>query len=250
MRAADLDVLTVGNGPRVVFAAGSIVDAPRTWRCQLDLAEDWTLVIPNRPGFGSSPPLERPDFELEAPLIAELLGDGAHLVGHSYGGVIALLAAALRPDAVRSLTLSEPGLLRLAADTPEGRAWLAQGEELYRRRAEMSPRDFIVYFRAGVDSSHETPDVLPDWLEQGARLAMQERAPWEAEIPFEQLAGVRAQVISGGHSSVFERVCDVLAERLGAERAVVGGRGHTIPLNGDPYNARLEAFLRRAEGAA
>jgi pimeloyl-ACP methyl ester carboxylesterase len=44
-------------------------------------------------GFAASPPLARGDFEAEAPLIAELLGDGAHLVGHSYGAVIALLAA-------------------------------------------------------------------------------------------------------------------------------------------------------------
>ena len=30
-------------------------------------------------------------------MFAELLGDGAHLVGHSYGAVIALLAAAAGP---------------------------------------------------------------------------------------------------------------------------------------------------------
>ena len=69
----------------------------RTWRAQRALAARWTLVLPHRPGFGASPPLARGDFEAEAPLIAELLGDGAHLVGHSYGAVIALYAAALRP---------------------------------------------------------------------------------------------------------------------------------------------------------
>ena len=65
-----------------------------------------------------SPPLPRGDFESEAPAIALLLGDGAHLVGHSYGAVIALYAAALRPEAVRSLTVSEPGCLRVAAGDP------------------------------------------------------------------------------------------------------------------------------------
>ena len=77
-------------------------------------------MIADRPGFGASPPLERGDFELEAPLFAELLGDGAHLVGHSYGAVIALLAAAERPEAVLSLTVSEPGALKLAG-TPRRR---------------------------------------------------------------------------------------------------------------------------------
>jgi hypothetical protein len=33
------------------------------------LAQRWSLVMPNRPGFGESPPLARGDFELEAPLV-------------------------------------------------------------------------------------------------------------------------------------------------------------------------------------
>src|SRR5438874_3752390 len=106
MRARDLDVETIGSGPRVVLVHGSVVDARRTWRHQLVLAERWTLCLPNRPGFAGSPPLPRGDFEAEAPLVAELLQDGAHLVGHSYGAVIALLAAAARQDAVRSLAVS------------------------------------------------------------------------------------------------------------------------------------------------
>jgi hypothetical protein len=53
-------------------------------------------------------------------------------------------------------------------------------------------------------------------------------------------------VISGGHSPAFEAVCDALAEALPAERAVIPGRGHTIPSTGAPYNERLESFLRSA----
>ena len=136
--AADLDVVRLGSGPRVVLVHGSIVDARRTWRHQLGLAERWSLCVPNRPGFGASPPLGRGDFALEAPLIAELLEDGAHLVGHSYGAVIALLAAAQRPDAVRSLTVSEPGALRIARGDPDVDAVIAQGDELYRLRDSIS----------------------------------------------------------------------------------------------------------------
>ena len=50
--------------------------------------------------------------------MAELLGDGAHLAGFSYGGVIALLAAAARPEAVRSLTVIEPPCLGVARGDP------------------------------------------------------------------------------------------------------------------------------------
>ena len=55
MRAAELDTLVTGSGPRVVLVHGSIVGAERTWRHQLALAERWTLVVANRPGFGASP---------------------------------------------------------------------------------------------------------------------------------------------------------------------------------------------------
>jgi pimeloyl-ACP methyl ester carboxylesterase len=245
LTAADLDVERLGSGPAVLLVQGSIVGAARTWRHQRTLAGRWSLVIPNRPGFGSSPPLPRNDFDVEAPLIAELLGDGAHLIGHSYGGVIALLAAGLRPDRVRSLVVSEPGLLRLAAGEEFVDSLIAHGEELYRAGDATDPAAFLRMFRAGVHSTHETPDELPPDLEHGARLASRERPPWEAEPPFDLIARAPFPklVISGGHSPAFEMVCDVLAGRIGGERAVIRGRGHTIPSLGAPYNKLVEQFL-------
>ena len=64
-------------------------------------------------------------------------------------------------------------------------------------------------------------------------------------LPISQLgaAPFAKLVISGGHSPVFEAVCDVLAERLDAQRQTIAGRGHTIPATGEPYNACLDAFL-------
>jgi pimeloyl-ACP methyl ester carboxylesterase len=246
--AAELDVVRLGEGERVVLVHGSIVDARRTWRHQLALAERWALVLPNRPGFAGSPPLARGDFAAEAPLVAELLGDGAHLVGHSYGAVIALLAAVLRPGAVRSLVVSEPGCLALAAGNPDADQRLAHGAELYGAAAAMTPREFLGLFRAGVHSAHATPEELPDWLERGARHVMAERPPWEADIPLDALAAApfAKLVISGAHDPAFEAVCDVLAAGIGARREVLAGRGHTIPALGEPYNGVVEEFLRAA----
>jgi pimeloyl-ACP methyl ester carboxylesterase len=248
LAAADLDVERIGSGPPVLLVHGSIVDARRTWRMQRELAEHWTVWIPNRPGFGSSPPLARGDFDLEAPLIAELLGDGAHLVGHSYGAVIALLAAALRPHAVHSLIVSEPGLLRLAAGDPIADAMIEHGEQMYRAGPAMGPSEFLRQFRAGVHSAHETPDELPDWLEHGATLAAHERPPWHAEVPLTALAAAPFPklVISGGHSPVFEAVCDRLAAAIGAERRILTGRQHTIPTLGAAYNTCVQEFMSRA----
>lgn len=248
MRAAELEVERLGEGPPILFVPGSVVGAELTWRRQRALGNAWTLIFPNRPGFGASPPLPRNDFAAEAPLFAELLGDGAHLVGHSYGAVIALYAAALRPEAVLSLTLSEPGTLQLAG-TPEAAEMIANGERLYAAADSITPLDFVRMFRFGANSARETPSELPEALRRGAELGMRERPPWEGEVPLDRLAaaGFPALVISGGHSPVFEAVCDRLAEALGAERVTIEGKGHSVPETGDPYNQLLERFLTSHE---
>ena len=240
-----------GSGPRVLLIHGSVVSATRTWRGQLTLAERWSLILPNRPGFGTSPALTRGDFETEAPLMAELIGDGAHVVGHSYGAVIAMYAAALRPEAVRSLTISEPGCLRVAAGDALVDAQVAHGELLYELAGTLEPLEFLRSFRGGVGSTHSTPAHLSGELLDGARLLMRERPPWEAEPPLEELqrAYFPKLVISGGHSPVFEAVCDAVAGRLQSQRAVIRGRGHTIPAAGAAYNELLEDFLLESESA-
>ncbi|HEY4427699.1 MAG TPA: alpha/beta fold hydrolase [Solirubrobacteraceae bacterium] len=250
--ASQLEVVRAGSGPPVVLVHGSVVGARRTWRHQLELAGRWSLVMPNRPGFGASPPLARGDFEAEAPLVAELLGQGAHLVGHSYGAVIALHAAALRPGSVRSLSVSEPGCLRVAAGDSLVDAQIERGDLLYGQARRLEPLDFLRAFRGGVGSTNETPGQLQGELLDGARLLMRERPPWESDPPLDSLrrAGFPTLVISGGHSQVFETVCDALAASLAARRAVVRGRGHTIPATGEPYNELLDEFLGAAEGVA
>ena len=52
----------------------------------------------------------------------------------------------------------------------------------------------------------------------------------EAEIPLDRLAAARFPklVISGAHHPAFDAVCDVLEQRLPAERAVLPGAGHSL----------------------
>src|SRR6266566_4778290 len=190
-----LAVERLGDGPPILFVHGDIVGPSLTWRKQRELAERWSLIIPSRPGFGASPSLERNDFETEAPLFAELLGDSAHLVGHSYGAVIALLAAAERPEAVRSLTVSEPGALLIAAGDPDVDEMIRNGEQLYSDPQSVPADIFLRLFRSGAGSSHETPVELSGWLARGAELLKHERPPWEAEIPLERLAAADFPVL-------------------------------------------------------
>jgi pimeloyl-ACP methyl ester carboxylesterase len=229
---------------RLVLVHGSVGNGQATWGAVQPLAERFDLVVPNRGGYPPNPPLERIDFEQQAVELAPLLEDGAHLAGHSYGGVIALLIAARDPALVRSLTVSEPPAFGVARGQPEVEEVVAGLDALFAD-GPRDPAAFLNEFLVLVGSNRKLPDPLPPDLEQGARALMVERPPWEAEIPLDELAAAPFPklVVSGAHNPAFDAVCDVLEERLEAERAVLPGAGHSLP-RAPGYPERLEAFLR------
>ncbi len=235
------NVETIGSGPRVVLVHGSVGNGGATWDSLRPLADRYTLVIPDRPGYPPNPPVERGDFELQAGSIADLLQPGDHLVGHSYGGVISLLASA-QADRLRSLTVNEPPAFGVARGNPDVEEFLAKMEA-----APAEPREYLAYFLPLVGSSLKLSDPLPPLLEAGARAAMVERPPHEAQIPLDELARAPFPklVVSGGHNPAFDAVADVLEQRLGAKRAVVPGAGHSIP-RAPGYNETLVGFLEAA----
>ena len=233
--------------PRLVLVHGSVGNGAATWGAQAPLADRFELVVLDRPGFPPGPQVPSVDFEDHGRWVAELLEPGDHLAGHSYGGIVSLLAAAERPELVRSLTVIEPPCFRIARGEPEADA---ATEALERHWASLprEPRDFLVGFFALVSERPPTlPDPLPPDLEQGARTLMVERLPSEAEIPFERLAAAPFPklVVSGGHLGGFERVCDVLEERLDAERLIVRGAGHN-PQTAAGFNEAFSEFLEWA----
>jgi pimeloyl-ACP methyl ester carboxylesterase len=224
-----------------------VVNADLTWSAQKPLADRFEIVAPNRRGFPPGPDVERVDFEDEAVWLEPFLLPGTHLVGHSYGGVISLFAAARHPELLRSLTVIEPPAFGAARGISAADEFMAQVEEHWTN-GPRDPGEFLRGFLALVGSSIPPGDFTPELL-QGARTLMVERPPSEAVIPFDELAGTPFPklVVSGGHSAAFDAVCDVLEERLGAERAVLPGAGHSIQRLGEPFNELLASFVERAE---
>jgi pimeloyl-ACP methyl ester carboxylesterase len=231
----------------MVFVHGSVVNGRATWAAQRPLAERFELLVLDRPGFPPNPPVDRVDFEADAALVAGLLEPGDHLVGHSYGSVIALLAAAARPERVGSLTVIEPPATKVAAGHPDVDAFAAGGEALYADAASHSPEEFLRRFLAAVGSPFDPPSPLSPELEQGAQALAVERGPWEADIPLAGLAATTFPklVVSGGHDPAFDAICDVLELELAAERVVLPGHGHVAQLHPE-FNALLEDFVAGA----
>ena len=103
-----LHVEAWGSGTPVVLVHGSLATGAEEWDAQRPLAEEgFRLLVVDRRGYGQSPAADGEDYLVDADDIAELMGDGAHLVGHSYGGLGVMVAAARRPEATKSLTVLE-----------------------------------------------------------------------------------------------------------------------------------------------
>jgi pimeloyl-ACP methyl ester carboxylesterase len=232
---------------RLLLVHGSVVNAELTWSGQRPLAERFEIVAPNRRGFPPGPEVGHVDFEDEAAWFDQFAEPGTHLVGHSYGGVIALLAAARHPELLHSLTVVEPPAFGAARGIPAADEFLARVEEHWAN-GPRDPGEFLRGFLGLVGSSAPSGSFTSELL-QGARTLMVERPPSEAVIPFDDLARAPFPklVVSGGHSAAFEALCDVLEERLGAERAVLSGAGHSVQRLGAPFNELLTDFVERAE---
>ena len=241
-----MHVELIGAGPRIVLVHGSVAFGIDAWQAQRPLADRFTLVVPTRSGYPPNPPLEAIDFEEQAAELDRILEPGDHLVGHSYGGVVSLLAAARRRDVLASLTVIEPPAFGVAADDPAVREIMDAFASGYPR----DPAGYLEFFLPLVGAAFRAPDPLPPALEAGARAAIAERYPSEAEIPFDELRGAAFPklVVSGGHHAAFDAVCDVLERELEAERAVVRGAGHSVARTGEPFNAVLVDFIDRAPG--
>lgn len=231
---------------RLVLVHGSVFAGRRTWRMQAPLAGRFELLVLDRPGFPPNPPIDRVDFAADAQLVADLLNSGDHLVGHSYGGVVTLLAAALQPARVGSLTVIEPPATRVALDVPAVARFARGAEELWASGAT-DPRAFLAAFLAEVGSDMELPSPLPPELEQGARALMGERGPWEAEIPLDTLraAAFPVLIVSGAHHPALDAICDTLERELRAERLVFPGHGHAVQRH-PAFNDALADFVQRA----
>lgn len=232
--------------PRILFVHGSVANGDLTWAAQRPLADRFELVIPNRRGFPPGPDVERVDFEDEAAWLEQLVEPGTHLVGHSYGGVISLFAAAWYADRIASLTVVEPPAFGIVAGDPVVDEYIRTSERVWTERSDDSSgflRSFLQYVGSSVPPGDFSPALL-----QGARTLAVERYPWTAVPPLDELAATEFPklVVSGAHNAAFDAVCDVLEAKLGAQRAVLPGAGHSVPRLGEPFNELLAAFVTRS----
>lgn len=239
-----LEVQTWGEGTPILFVHGSAcADAFAFWAPQRPLAQHRKLTVYHRQGYGESP-LHSPkrDFAPDVADIIHLLGEGAHLVGHSYGAVVSLAAAARRPDLVHSLTLMEPPAFDIAASSPAARQVLKQVEALWSRVDSLTTAEFYVQFLVALGILRRPVSLeLPPDLERAVQTTLAEPPPWLAELDLSPIRDrpIPTRLISGGWHPAFDAVIEVLEQQLGTERVVLKGARHSPNLLADRFNDLL-----------
>ena len=266
-----INVVEVGDeGPTVVIVHGGVQGGlgggPDTFEHQRMLGErGWRLRMVERPGFGSSPSRGPDDMDADAEWIADMLGDGAHLVGHSWGGADALLAAARRPEAATSLTLIEPAVFPIVMTDPQLRAD-PEMQKVGGRLAGLmlqsdTPADYAINFARTVLGPPGDPDMearvagLEADREMAGRVGCavlhgRMSTPEAMRAAADAMAAhkVPTLVIDGGWSPFFQVVGEVASRFTGGRLETVRAPNHMVQAGAaDAFNALLDSFMRDAE---
>jgi len=247
----DIPVVVWGEGEPVVLVHGSgDTDPTFVWSHQRSLADRYRLLIVTRPGYGQRPVIPRPHVEQDVQEILALLAAhrGGHLVGFSYGGLIALIVAGRQPALIRSLTLIEPPAFAIARGNPLVEQAIAQAKPAYEPERPLPAEEFLVRFMKSIQLDFPDTIELSPEDRKGVEAMQAEPAPWKIEIPVANLAltPFPKLVVTSGEHGAFEAIADILTQQLGATLAVCAGKGHYIPDTGEPFNHLLESVLQSA----
>ena len=171
MAPARAYVREAGTGPAVVCIHASASSSAQ-WRPLMDrLAGRYRTLAVDLYGSGRSPrwPDDRAlsladEVALLEPVLAEA-GDRFHLIGHSYGGAVALKAALADPGRLRSLVVYEPVLFSVL---------LAEDATQPAAREIVAVRDDTVAAIVGGDPRASGARFLDYWMGAGTWAGMPE----------------------------------------------------------------------------
>ena len=235
-----------GSGEAVIciHAAGS---SGMQWHGIRDKLKDrYQVILPDLYGEGKTPALEDWSTLLddETALVSHLVdhsGGSAHLVGHSYGGVLAIKLALNDRYRIKSITVIEPVAFNLLDDHAGGIQ-----ESLYEMRdaclEAMSNNDlqtaaqlFYSFWKGDPHSWHMLPKAAQCFMAGNMQKIM---TGWQAiindTITMDDIAtiSVPALIVSGSQSPATTRwICSQLARNIpGAKFQEINGGGHMSPI--------------------
>jgi pimeloyl-ACP methyl ester carboxylesterase len=219
-------------------------------------------LTPDLIGYGKASPWSGSGFSLarEADAVRSLIGrldQPVHLVGHSYGGAVALHIARTRPELLKSLTLIEPSSFHLlrngdAIDSAALREIMAVAGDA---SAALAVGDcsggfgrFVDYWSGPGSWADMPPEKRAAFAPQLAKVVLDFHALFAEPAELEDVCDIAAPtlLVQGGCTTLPSRcVCARLRVALPeAVFRVVQGAGHMLPItHRDQVNALIAAHL-------
>ena len=270
------------NGARVAYAAAgsgetvlllhSSAGSSAQWRSLTDILQArWRVLAPDLYGYGQTEQRPGPassGLADEAALVDAVLAESDepnHLVGHSYGGAVALRVAAERPERLRSLTLIEPVAFHLLCGAPEGTAEHGLFHEVAALAADVTESAtegdgrrgmarFIDYWNGAGAWARTRPEAQAALARQTARVALDFRAAMTDSTRFGSLRRITVPtlVLRGTASPrPTRRIAELVAQILpNARLHTIEGAGHMLPLtHREAVNTAIAEHLARSSPA-
>lgn len=221
------------------------------------LSDRLAMRAPDLPGHGRTDldPDRLPQEQALADALALPHADRpAHVIGHSFGGTVALRLAVEAPERVASLTLVDPVLFALLAETDPG-AYAAEMAEAGPARARMAAGDwegaaeaFLARWGTGAPPSPAQRAAMvagmPFVWRSEAEIAIPETATLDAArlrriaVPTLVVTGAASPASIGAIAEGLARVIPNL------RRVEIPGAGHMVPItHPDAVSAAIRDFL-------
>jgi len=243
-----LTTVAGAGAPVLLLHSGGM--SSRQWR-KLEgvLAQTYQVIAPDFLGSGDNPPWpgDTPfhfDLDVEAVgLLLETHDQPVHLVGHSYGGLIALMLARRYGQRVASLAVYDPVAFGILHDPPdaEGLADLTQAAEnpLFSDDARGGSDgwfELFVDYWNGPGTYRALPAPAREaFVRVGRKVYFEVKTLTADRTPASAYAGITAKtLVIGGEKSppAARRVVARLGKTIpGARIEVVAGAGHMGPIS-------------------
>lgn len=250
-----------GVGEPVLCLHGSC-SSSALWRSlSRHLRDRYRVLAPDLYGYGKTSPWSRPSgmrVEDEAALVSALLehcGPLVHLVGHSYGGAVALKLGLAKHDRIHSLILIEPGawnLLRLEREDEafaEIRALKEAGVEAVQCGDDAKAAQLFVDRWNGPGAWQALPEHQRVYVVGTMRkLGLEWEAVFADPTRLADYAGITLPtlMLSGDSGPIpGRRLARLLADVIpSCTYSVIEGAGHMSPFTHAPaVNAAIKAHL-------
>jgi pimeloyl-ACP methyl ester carboxylesterase len=254
------------RSPATLLCIHASASGGRSWQAlTAPLKAHMTVLTPDRLGCSDTTPWPTgvpTDFDAEAAFVESALpartqDEGFHLLGHSFGGAVALQVALRWPERVKSLTLFEPTRFSLIQRDPNSRGHYEEIEGvaatvsqcLATSRPERAARHFVDYWSADGAwdrlESRQQQRVMRHMPKVGAEFAATDGDRLTPRSLSRLTMPVRLMTGDASPAPV-RRITELLARHLPlVERVGVAGVGHMAPLT-DPQRVadHLPAWLQ------